>query len=271
MAPITPSSAESIEQIKRALTVICILLVLSGSFWLIWIDQHRVVPVIMYHHIDETGRHPVATVPTDHFEKHLRYLRDYQFEVLPYDDYIRAKQQGEHLSRKTVVLTFDDGYADNYTNAFPLLRRYGYPAVMFISTDKVGQPGYVTWDQLREMAAAGITIGSHAIAHEYLPGLPADRIAREITESRRILEQRLGIPVRHFSYPVGGFNDEIKQLVRQAGYVSAVTTNRGFDRFNKDFYELNRVTMDEEDLVFPIRWAKFSGYYNLFRKAREPQ
>lgn len=271
MASIFPSSAESLVTIKRALMVVCMLLVLAFTFWLIWIDQHRIVPVIMYHHIDENGRHPVATVPTDHFEKHLRYLRDYQFDVLAYDDYIGAKQRGERLSRKTVVLTFDDGFADNYTNAFPLLRQYGFPAAMFISTAKVGQPGYVTWDQLREMAAAGITIGSHSIAHEYLPDLPSDRIAHEISDSRRILEQRLGMPVRHFSYPVGGFNDDIKRLVRQAGYVSAVTTNRGFDRYNKDLYEINRVTMDDEDLAFPVRWAKFSGYYNLFRRAREPQ
>ncbi|MBZ0165167.1 MAG: polysaccharide deacetylase family protein, partial [Candidatus Omnitrophica bacterium] len=185
--------------------------------------------------------------------------------------FLRIKSKNEPLSRKTVVLTFDDGYADNYTNAFPLLKKYNFPATFFISTEKVGLPGYVTWDQLREMAAAGISIGSHAVRHEYLPDLSRQRIIEEVRESRRILEQQLGMPVLNFSYPVGGFNDEIKSLVRQAGYQSAVTTNRGFDRFNHDVFELNRVTMDDEDVLGPVRWAKFSGYYNLFRKSRQPQ
>lgn len=271
MAQVSPSSPETLAPVKRVLIVAGIILVLAASFWMVWIEGHRVVPIIMYHHIDQEVRYPVATVPTDHFEKHLQYLKDYQFDVISLDDFIEAKREGRVLSRKTVLLTFDDGYADNYTYAFPLLRRFGYTATMFISTGKVGQPGYVTWDQLREMAAAGMTIGSHTIAHEYLPDLPPARQEQEITDSRRILQEQLKVPVKHFSYPVGGFNPEIKQLVRRAGYESAVTTNRGYDRFNRDVFELNRVTMDEEDLVFPVRWAKFSGYYNLFRKSRKPQ
>lgn len=257
--------------IQRLLIVVGIVFVLGMSFWLIWIDAHRIVPIVMYHHIDLLEKFEVATIPPERFEKHLQYLTKNRFDVLTMDDLIEAKKNNKPLSRKTVALTFDDGYLDNFTNAFPLLQKYGLKATMFVSSDLIGQPGYMDWDQLRAMRDYGIVIGSHTRRHEYLPQLKPEELTDEIFNSRKILQEQLNHPVDHFSYPVGGFNSLIKEMVKKAGYTSAVSTNRGYDRHNKDLFELKRVTIDEQDNFGAIRWAKFSGYYNLFRKPRKPE
>lgn len=257
--------------IVRILIVAGLLVGLGMSFWLMWIDQHRIVPVVMYHHIDKLDEHNVATIPPERFEKHLQYLREHNFDVLTLDELVDAIKSQTALSRKTVALTFDDGYLDNFTNAFPLLKKYNVPATMYITPDLVGQPGYMNWEQLREMQQSGITIGSHTRRHQYLPDASPEQWVDEIVNSRRILEEKLGVSINHFSYPVGGFNKNIKQLVKRAGYQSAVSTNRGYDRYNKDVFELNRVTIDETDNFGAIRWAKFSGYYNLFRTPKNPE
>lgn len=256
---------------RQLIIIIPMVLVLGMSFWLIWIAQNRIVPIVMYHHIDQLGKHEVMTIPSERFEKHLQYLAKHRYEVLTMDELVEAKQNNKPLSRKTVCLTFDDGYADNYTEAFPLLKRYGFKATMFISSDHIGQPGYMDWDQIKSMQEYGINIGSHTRRHKYLPELSQAELSDEIISSRTILQERLGLSVKHFSYPVGGFNQAIKEMVKQAGYLSAVSTNRGYDRFNNDLFELKRVTIDEQDNFGAIRWAKFSGYYNLFRKPKKPE
>lgn len=251
--------------------IVAMVFVLGMSFWLIWIDQHRIVPIVMYHHIDPLGKYDVMTIPPERFEKHLQYLTKHRFEVLTLDDLVEARQTHKRLSRKTVCLTFDDGFADNYTQAFPLLKKYGFKATMFVSSDLIGQPGYMNWEELKTMQDYGIVIGSHTRRHKYLPELNAQELNDEIVNSRMILQEHLNGPIKHFSYPVGGFNAGIKEMVKAAGYVSAVSTNRGYDRFNKDLFELKRVTIDEQDNFGAIRWAKFSGYYNLFRKPKKPE
>ncbi|MGE0267753.1 MAG: polysaccharide deacetylase family protein [Candidatus Omnitrophota bacterium] len=257
--------------IQRLIIVIGIVFVLGMSFWLIWIDSHRIFPIVMYHHIDLLDKFEVATIPPERFEKHLQYLAKNRFDVLTMDELIAAKKSSQPLSRKTVALTFDDGYLDNFTYAFPLLKKYGFKATMFVSSDMVGQPGYMDWNQLREMREYGIVIGSHTRRHKYLPDLTQEELLDEIVNSRKLLQEKLNFPVDHFSYPVGGFNAKIKEIVQKSGYLSAVSTNRGYDRYNKDLFELKRVTIDEQDNFGAIRWAKFSGYYNLFRKPRKPE
>ena len=116
-----------------------------------------------------------------------------------------------------------------------------------------------------------MTIGSHTKTHAYLPDLTPEQWRDEIFASKETLEKHLQRPVLDFSYPVGGFNREIKKLVQEAGYTSAVSTNRGYDRYNRDVFELNRVAANNDDNFGAIRWAKFSGYYNLFREPKSPE
>jgi peptidoglycan/xylan/chitin deacetylase (PgdA/CDA1 family) len=179
-------------------------------------------------------------------------------------------ERREPLPRKSVVITFDDGYTDNYDHAYKILKKYGYPATIFVPSDLVNNEGYLNWVQMRKMINNGITIGSHTRRHAYLPDLSIEEQWDEIAASKKILETNLGVAVDYFSYPIGGFNDAIKQLVKKAGYKGATATNRGYDRLNKDVFELNRIRFSDKDHRIDYLWMKLSGYYNLFREAKAP-
>ena len=143
--------------------------------------------------------------------------------------------------------------------------------MFFVPTDLLGMEGFMTWDQLKVMVEAGMEAGSHTRTHMFLPTYPSlQKVRDEITESKKILEDKLGIEIEYFCYPSGGFDDDIKNMLKEAGYKAACTTNRGYDRYNKDLFELKRIRMkDNNTSTFDLR-AKYSGYYNLFRRLRKP-
>jgi hypothetical protein len=134
------------------------------------------------------------------------------------------------------MLTFDDGYGGHYEYVYPLLKKYGYPAVFSIYTSKVGINSgrtHVSWEQLREMAADPlVTIAAHSVTHpEDLRVLPDDKLEMEVFESKRILETQLGIPIRYFTYPAGKYDARVADLVQKAGYQAALTMNDKDERF----------------------------------------
>ena len=112
--------------------------------------------------------------------------------------------------------------------------------------------------------------GSHGTTHDYLPDLSLERQIEEINESKIILEEKLGVPVDHLAYSMGGFSQRIMKLTKKAGYKSAVATNRGYDKLNQDLLQLNRVRMsDDDDQKFEM-WMKFSGYNNILKTLKSP-
>jgi peptidoglycan/xylan/chitin deacetylase (PgdA/CDA1 family) len=194
-------------------------------------------------------------------------MKRHGFQVISFDDLVEGIKKGHVFARNTVVLQFDDGYEDNYKYAFPILKKYGFPATIFLISDKVNTPDFLTWDEIKEMEKNGISFGAHTRHHVYLPMQSMAQAQDEITGSKKMIEDRLGHSIDYFSYPSGGFTVDIKHLVRDAGYKAAVTTNRGKDRFNVDLYELKRIHMNNTDDRFSglIMWFKLSGYYNLSR------
>jgi peptidoglycan/xylan/chitin deacetylase (PgdA/CDA1 family) len=132
------------------------------------------------------------------------------------------------LPSKPVILSFDDGYADFYTTAYPVLAQHGFKAVSYVVPGFFGRGGYMTASQVLELDRDGIEIASHTWSHLDLTTLPPDALAREVQAPKAYLEQLLGHPVVDFCYPSGRFNDNVVAAVGAAGYQTATTTQLGY-------------------------------------------
>ncbi len=256
------------NKIQRFFVVLgCAFALLTSSF-MAWLSGQYTVPILMYHNVEAVTPAQLNWVSPQKFQWQMDFLKKHNYEIISLNQLVDASIHNQPVSHKSVVITFDDGYANNYMNAFPVLAKYHFPATIFIPPGKLDKEGYLTWAQLREMAANGFDVGSHTIHHVYLPSLDKEVQKDEIENSKLILEKLLGAKVALFCYPIGGFSDLTKQLLKEAGYTAACTTNRGTDRLNKDLYELKRVRLNDKDDREDYLFAKFSGYYNVFRKLR---
>ncbi|MBN1870365.1 MAG: polysaccharide deacetylase family protein [Candidatus Omnitrophica bacterium] len=258
------------RQIRNIVIIICVIAIMLALAAFLWLPSRYVVPILMFHQVTYTEHPQPNWVSPENFQWQMAYLKDHGYNVIRLGELVEGTLAGRAFPRKTVVITFDDGYENNYSNAFKVLKQYGFPATIFIGTDRVGTKERLTWDQMKEMIASGIDIGSHTQSEAYLPDIPVEQQQQEIQTSKNIIEQNLGVNVEHFAYPIGGFSEGIKEIVKQAGYQSACTTNRGYGRLNKDVFELKRVRFSDKDDRKDYLWIKLSGYYNLFRETKDP-
>lgn len=253
---------------KIVLRILIVAIFLAGVYFSL--ATRYVVPIMMYHNVKYSDKYEPNTVSPEHFAYHMDFLKRNHFNVLSLEELVNTVNRGENLPGKSVVITFDDGYENNYTYAMPVLEKHGFPAIVFLPSDDINTEGFLNTAQIKEMMQKGFTIGSHTRTQAYLPNESYESQRNEILESKRLLEELFDVPVKYFCYPNGGFSEQIKSLVKEAGYLAATATNRGYDRFNKDVYELNRIRFGDRDIHDYNLWAKLSGYYNFFRKAKNP-
>jgi len=230
-------------------------------------------PVLMYHYVLDTelAKKDKRIVTPETFEKQIRFLKVNNYNVISVEEFAEFLKGKERPPRNTVVLTFDDGHLDNYENAYPILKKYGLPATMFVVVDYLSEPNFVTEEQIREMSESGlITIGSHTLTEPHLPSLTdKNRLKREIYDSKRKLEAILNKPVNCFSYPIGGFNREIRQMVIDAGYTAVVTTSPGLYYPNDDPFAIKRVRISESSKSLFVFWFESSGSYKYLLEVRK--
>jgi peptidoglycan/xylan/chitin deacetylase (PgdA/CDA1 family) len=169
---------------------------------------------------------------------------------------------------RAVALTFDDGFENHYTNVLPVLRQYGFYATMFVITDRIGHRGYLSWDQVRKIEESGVAeIGSHSRSSRNLAGEVSDRVLNEeISGSKSILDSNLKNPTEFFAYPFGGYNNKVKELVRCAGYLCAVTVSSGGVLNNNDLFAIKRMAVSPGDNMFVFR-LKVNGYYGFIKQS----
>ena len=258
------------SRVKKIFVILFVSALFFVSCFLLWVSNNYVVPIMMYHNVENTHYNEGNWITPENFERHMIYLQEHGYHIISLDELVSAIKENKRLAKKTVVITFDDGFENNYTNAYFILKKYGLTATMFVPSDLVNTKGRLSWHDLKEMVDNGIDIGSHGRVGDYLPSFSQIRQKDEIFESKRILEEKLGIKVNYFAYPIGGFTPKIKKMLIAAGYKGACTTNRGFDKKNKDVFELNRIKFSNKDNSDIILWAKLSGYYNLFRGCKNP-
>jgi peptidoglycan/xylan/chitin deacetylase (PgdA/CDA1 family) len=224
------------------------------------------VPVLMYHLIEVPVKQSSVYVHPDTFDKQMEFLKLHRYRVVSLDVLMQELKAGTPPP-KTVAITFDDGTLDNFRNAFPILRKMDFPATIFMITANIDRPGWLTSEDLKILDESGITIGSHTVNHAFLPELTPDEARVELTESKRVLEELLGHEVKYFSYPAGGVTPELKELVKEAGYHGAVTTNYG--RGRHDPYMLHRVKVSDSSRNLFNFWLKVSGLYRIGKRPRE--
>lgn len=206
------------------------------------------VPILMYHYISEPPADADIyrrdnSVPPERFESHLRYLRAAGYQTITLDDLLYALAQGRTLPAQAVILTFDDGYEDHYTNAFPLLQRYHAVGSFFIITDFVnqGRAGYMTWSQIEEMSAAGQRFGSHSRDHPNLRGQPVDYLVWQALGGKESIEEHLGYHPRWISYPAGSYDAQTMAVYQSAHYWGGLAVRQGATHTLDDIFELKRV------------------------------
>ena len=202
------------------------------------------VPVLMYHHVGDPppGADEMRlrlTVDNSSFAAQLQLLADRGYETITLGD-VAAALAGGSLPPKPVLLTFDDGYADSFDIALPLLQRYGMTGVFFIVSGLVGTDGYMTWERVQTLAGAGMEVEAHSRWHTDLTKASAGGLDEEVAGSKRDLEERLGVGVRFFCYPSGTYNDAVIAALAAAGYTGAVTTTPGFAGRTTTLFEIPR-------------------------------
>ena len=201
-------------------------------------------PILEYHQVTDEQLDPVFevyNVPPAEFAAQLDYLQAEGYSTITLQDFMRVVHGKGELPAKPIVLTFDDGYADNYKTMLPILEAHKMTAVVYVITNELGKKKYLTLDQLKDMQRRGIEIGSHTSDHLALTSLDANTQRRQIRESKTFLEWSGLQTIYSLSYPNGAFNSEIEKILREENYLTAVTGEAGLNTLTTNPLELYRV------------------------------
>lgn len=202
------------------------------------------VPILMYHSISDTDPNNSLLVPPEMFNEQIKWLYDNKFTAMSMGELLESMKTGK-VPKKPVVITFDDGYADNYKSAFPVLKNYDMKATFFIITDNIGTGDYfMNLDMLKEMRDYGMYIENHTANHLELNTLSREGAFDSIKRGQEFIQENLGLKSEYLCYPVGRYNDETIEIAKELGIKAAVTTQGGISSLNDGEYELKRVRIN---------------------------
>jgi len=186
------------------------------------------IPILVYHHVVPAHAPGVLYVTPDGFEQHLRFLSDNGYQSISFTDLADSLEYGRPLPERPVILSFDDGWENQFEYGFPLLQKYGFGATFYIVSGYLDHENFMTTDQLQAMMAAGMTLGCHSHTHPSLPSLGAGaRLKDEVAGSKAWLEDHFGIAIDTFAYPYGAYTAGVTAAVKAAGYRTARTVDTG--------------------------------------------
>ena len=224
------------------LSLLCMvsLLIVAGF---IQIRTATGIPVLNYHQVEPKDGNPLTLWP-EQFEAQMEYLAAEGYTTITIDEMMDALENGTSLPEKSVIITFDDGYADNYEYVYPILKKYGFKATIFLIYDFTNAyPNYLTWDQVAEMKASGlIHFESHTMTHANLAELTSvDELRHEIADSHDLLSEKLGYDMHYIAYPGGRVNEEIERITSAAGYRGGFTVHYGLSTPAEGRYQMDRI------------------------------
>jgi len=263
-------------------SLIAVLLILLGIVLIVGHPREEAAPaplppveddvkvLVLNYHMVNSMFISLAIEPDD-FDWQMKYLVDHGYHSISTDELYDFLAGKGTLPDRPVLITFDDGYVDNYTTAYPILKKYNLKATIFIVTGFVSKRnGYLTWDQLREMEKNGITAQSHTVTHAPLPELPDERIREELALSKRQAETELGHPIDFIAYPTGVHDLHIVGIAKEAGYKGGFTVKYGNVDRNSNVYALERVPIfrtaaTNTDFVDRLRYTSNITQYGWTR------
>ncbi|MBI4430106.1 MAG: polysaccharide deacetylase family protein [Candidatus Omnitrophica bacterium] len=253
--------------------------------------------ILTYHRVDDIKGDRLSVSPAE-FEKQMAWLKDHGYAGVSVKEGLTSFENDGFMP---ISITFDDGYLDNYANAFPVLRRYGFSATVYVITGLVsgsssvipapdrdirgqapagiqgnGPPlprrrhadyhAFLSWSEISEMHRAGIEIGSHTVTHPRLPSVDFSSAKKEIEQSKQDIEEKLNVTCKSFCYPGGMWNKQLADAVRGAGYGNAATVMPGENCEGVDPFLLKRTEVSGEDSLFEFE-KKVSGAYDFLHRA----
>jgi peptidoglycan/xylan/chitin deacetylase (PgdA/CDA1 family) len=254
-------------------------------------SEEKKIPILMYHSVSEPGRAnhqfwPFAVSPAL-FAEHIKYLHEHGYVSLTVTQLIELLYHNrQSLPEKPVVVTFDDGYADFFANALPVLKRYNFVATLYITTafvggrsswlwrEKEGTHPMLTWDQIAEINRQGIECGGHSHTHPQLDLLSLSAARREIIQNKELLEQHLGQKISSFAYPHGYHSTAIQRILKQAGYTSACAVKYEMSVETTSPFSLARLGImadtDVDDLATLLTSSPPSSLNALYKRSCVP-
>jgi peptidoglycan/xylan/chitin deacetylase (PgdA/CDA1 family) len=244
------------------------------------------VIILIYHAVTNGEASDAAqlTVSRQGFADQMRWLRELGYPVVTLGSAVRDLRAGA-LRSPVVVLTFDDGYRSFYDQALPVLTEYGYPASLYVvpsAIDGTCPPGalpehlgpFLSWGEARECARHGVTVGAHSMTHRKLAQLPADEARREAVDSKRAIEDRLGVAVDEFCYPFGSFDsfsDDTERMLMEVGFVAVCASVAGHNTVPRDVSRLKRLRVswiDDSKTEIAKQCAGAYNWYALVQRAQ---
>ena len=233
--------------------LVAILIVLF-TFNTVYANDTVTVPSLMYHNINDDYEDKNASVEIsgEMFKEHMLALRENGYSAIFFNEYLDAVNKKGKLPEKPILITFDDGYLNNYTVGFPILKETGMKATIFIVTGRMGLQGAVTyphftWQQAIEMEKSGcVDIQSHTQYHSHLPIISSSNLTLELRKSKFVIEKNLGKKANILAYPYGEWNENVINSAKKAGYDACVLADPGYagvNRLGESTYLMKRITV----------------------------
>lgn len=217
------------------------------------------IPILMYHSICNDDPNNSLMIPTEMFAEQMEWLRENDFTAMSMDEVIEAMNTGK-VPKRPVLITFDDGYADNYINAFSELKNNNLKGTFFIISDTITEEGgyYMSTSMLKEMKEAGMEIENHTANHLELNNLSREDAIDSIKRGQEFLRSVIGSNGNYLCYPVGRYSDETIEIQKELGIKAALTTQGGISSIADGKYELKRIR------ISPMNIENFAGIFSEY-------
>ena len=255
------------KKILSVLTVIVAIFITIFALFAVYLYKNYETPILTYHSFDKTRIKTFAAVDPEVFYRQMKFIKNHNYEVVLLQDYCKLLKENKPIPRNLIVITADDGYHDNL-EAVKIWKKFNYPVTIFLIVDKIGQPGYLSKEEITSfLKDTKVRIGSHTLSHPLLPEISEGQLKREILESKNKLENLFSYNIKTIANQGGEFDGRTLNEVEKLDYLCGCTTNIGSSRKLNSF-ALRRIKVTNNDSDFTL-WAKLSGFYNIFKRPKK--